>query len=168
MEPGIATQETIDKKGKRYMFVPMPMPQWIPMGLGGGNSNGGGNLTSPTPTRVEKALQLLEIFHRKQMDRAVVNENMVQVIDGLELSNVEDLALHAACSCLESYFLGKLPMDVFEKGHLESKNKHDGMLINCPNCYTAGNKGMVPAPSCKFCKGSGSILVTPAISPPSE
>lgn len=117
------------------------------------------------PARIKTALEYLGMLTFKTMPRAAVNDQ----IDGIQWAEVPKLtgnelaAQSSACEMLRRYFSGELSLDAREIGDSKIKNKlmnegnSAGVHIGCFACIRT--IGDIPNPKCKFCKGSGEVLV---------
>lgn len=116
------------------------------------------------PARVDKALEFIAMMSSKTMQRAVTNDTSIELIDGQKLTDDESTAVNAACNLLTAYFAGSLEPDTWERTKVESAKMQaklggqTGSLLNCVAC--SGNDH--PQPNCRFCSGTGRVLVTPA------
>lgn len=138
------------------MLFPMPLPMVQQQA----------DLQEPT-ARVKVAITYLRDCMVKRMDRAAVNDISIEIIPGQELVEMEKRAQAAAAELLVSYFKGALIPDRWEQEGL-ANTRHarkppkvndmaNGTIINCFAC--AG--GPVRS-NCKFCRGTGTVLVFPS------
>ncbi len=114
------------------------------------------------PVRVRIAMELLNQFTFKTMDRIAINEVAVQTVDGQKLTTGESNLQATACNFLNDYLLGRVKKDRYERSKEEKQEcnlpdtDEPGTLIRCFNCIINN-----PSADCIFCRGSGSVIVYP-------
>ncbi len=120
------------------------------------------------PGRVQVALEYLAMLTFKTRKSAVVNDISIQVIDGANLTTAEANAQASACNALNDYFNGKLKPTYWERvpkehhsecyseGGYDERPEHPSMYIRCFACAPGPT-----APDCRFCRGTGKLIVTP-------
>lgn len=153
-----------------------PQPIFVGMPYGGygqpAMSGQQGLMPLTVPPRVETAVELLQFFAVKQMERCVANEVGFERIPGQQLTT-EELSLQAtSANVVERYLAGKLPDDVWESPRLaqmhqaakppprsrKKEEKKSLARVTLSPCMVCGGQTGRP---CTICHGEGHIAVMP-------
>ncbi len=108
------------------------------------------------PARVIVAMEFLSMLTNKTAVRAVSNELSIEQISGQELTTAERNAQATACNVIGDYLRGTLSPNYWEKEVRTRETKGRGQIVGCFICPSSA-----PIPSCRFCRGYGTVIVTP-------
>jgi len=126
------------------------------------------------PLRVQVALEYITLMANKAASRIAANDLKIEEIPGQKLTKAELNTQTTAAHILNEYFLGKLPLDRFEKRDAKKKipaitiemddeedepeERDGGTTMPCFECVVA--HGAVN-PQCERCKGKGNLIFFP-------
>lgn len=112
-----------------------------------------------TPARVRIALELLHSFTCKQLPRPAVSDSMIEIMDGMVLTEREKIVQNASLNLLLEYLSGKMDLNPWEMERMRQEKGKDkqGVVVGCIGC----SHKSVPDTSCRICRGRGLILAQP-------
>lgn len=112
-----------------------------------------------TPARIRIALELLHSFTCKQLPRPAVSDSMIEIMDGMILTEREKVVQNASLNLLLEYLSGKMDLNPWEMERMrqEKSKEKQGTILACLAC----SHKSLPDSSCRVCKGRGVILALP-------
>lgn len=122
----------------------------------------------PVPSRVEKAMQFLDLLNSHTRSYVATNEMSIEKFKGRDLTGEERDTKDSALMVLRQYFEGKIGLDPWEKLRYEaltSRGAFQKAMMNrnmptatmpCPQCK--GARGQ----QCQLCLGCGQVALSPA------
>lgn len=115
------------------------------------------------PVRVQVAVAVLRELTGKTRSTCAINDLSIEIIDGQKLTHAEANLQASAANFLTDYLKGKDGCDKWEKEKVrvtyEMNESCHGTILNCFSCASLPQ----PLSTCKFCKGTGTVLVSPVV-----
>lgn len=142
----------------------MPYPFWPVPGIAPLPNQRYISANTVVPQRINVAMEYCNFIAARMTPRIAVTELNVEVVEPKELTDDEANAYATANRVISQYLGGQLPMDAWEKVkvvELIEQNSSSGHVMSCFAC--GSNRSPIVRSKCVFCKGTGSIIVSPVV-----